>query len=384
MYAALEPEPHQLLGKEPSITGQLGVDQLGSTGLLGVSRGGGRTDCWVNPFASLPGSDEEHEISSITEQGKRYQEPEEPEVFFVSPPRRLRATRSDTKARTMTPTAAEIAIGGDTPRMDSEILNEGADWDESAEHAAFRRAVADWNNGGGRGGDRGSITARTERHESKSTSSLMMVDGATGAAQAPTAAVGVKTPQRAAEALVGALRDQMDAEHRDLTQKMQERKRALLQGLADDDCKEGSMDHGPSRSRCVQNRCADDVDNRRGRNSVETSLNMWAQGEGWASHLGGGGSGELDERGWSGFHVEGKQGDGSDDDVSVPPRSTRDGTSSQGEDPGKEMGWEMQGDGVEIEFVESVLGTREDLIDCGDSAEYIVEENDSVGNSKHK
>lgn len=241
-----------------------------SEGLLSCSAPG---EFWTNPFAS---SQARETNAMATASADRLALPESAQP---SPPQ-----SSTTATASITPTLL----------------------DEEAEHAAFRRAVAEWNN-------RGKI-----EHPSH--------------ADGESATQDTALPKHTAEAMAEALRKQMDDEHRTQALKLEELKRSALEGLEAE------------------------------------SQNNWAK---FQPSLG-----EVDdcccseEKEYSDSHQVQRESKWSHGEEEEPPCSREVDFGSECDVV--QSGEMEQGRGVEIEFVESVLGGD---LSYGDTTMYLVDEN---------
>lgn len=411
-----------------------------ATGLLGVRHGKGHSECWVNPFGTPPGSRDdtgEYGIAN-TAQNAIYEElgSDGEAIILVSPPRRPRAFMTvpgegEAKA---SPAVSAAGVSEEKGCTSCDWGDGNDDDDETGakrQHAAFQRAVADWNkSGGGHEGignkRRSSSTIYPRKQEGElcdpghsSSDEQRMAAGDEGATDAAPVSLsgGVETPRRATDALAESLRKQMDAEHREVARRMEQAKLALLEGLNDVERGHGGRkswtkvdgqhsddhdsrsrsdeksDHREDHDACQEGKTPGDDEVR------ESSQNGWRWREkhkevAWAEGSDRGEEQYKKERGPSSLSGggEGKRDNSSDSDDDSEPSSLRSsgtrrcsGRSGDGS-PRSDGGYEAEGLGVtrnpggsvvEIEFVESVLGPascdvpidgREEL------TEYLVEE----------
>lgn len=411
-----------------------------ATGLLGVRNGNGHSECWVNPFATPPDSRDGTDECSIANSAQNavYEElgGDGEMVIFPSPSRRPRASMTvpeegRAKVSPVVSTAVVSEKKGCTSCDSGDGDDDGDDEKEAKrQHAAFQRAVADWNNSSGDdegiGNKRKSgstISPPKQKGELcdpgySSSNKLRMAAGDEGPTDAAPVSLsgGVETPRRVADALAESLREQMDAEHREVARKMEQTKLALLEGLNDVE-----RDHGGRKSRTKMDvqygddhesrSCSDeksdhqeDYDFRQdgkypGEDNVEvTSRKGWR----WREKHEEVAWGEGGDRGKTQFNKgrglssrpgggEGKRDNSSDSDDDLGSFSLRSGgsrrCSGSGDDsPRSDRGFEAEdlgtaenpgGSVVEIEFVESVLGSApgDVLIDGREElTEYLVEE----------
>lgn len=177
-------------GQGTQVMGDAKPSKMIRRGLLGGGGGesGGATECWTNPFTSPRESAKgsmTREQAHVVDLNLKSNSPPRPTktVIVVDAGQRQEAT--------------EVGQNDDPPGLD-----------EKAEHEAFRRAVAEWRGGGGdegraANGTGGMITTTTEALPSRRTT----------------------------EAMAEELREQMDAEHRRQAKELEDKKRALLDGL---------------------------------------------------------------------------------------------------------------------------------------------------------
>lgn len=169
---------------------------VGNTGVRGEGKGRrllGRsavTECWTNPFAAPPAKG-----SEATSQEDQLGEIE---PGFVSPPR------------------LKKAVFGLHKREGVRKEDGAPTLDEEAEHAAFCRAVAEWNLGSKIAANEGCDNSKKEA-------------GVVSRADRTTTRTTGSASIRTAEMMAEALREQMDAEHRQLAQKLEETKRNMLE-----------------------------------------------------------------------------------------------------------------------------------------------------------
>lgn len=189
--------------------------------------------------------------------------------------------------------------------------------DEKAEHAAFRRAVAEWN-------CRGKIEHRSHADGESATQVTVL-------------------PQQTAETVAEALRKQMDDEHRAQALKLEELKRSALEGL-EAARQDNWAKFQPSLGGEVEDCCCSQEKEYTDNHQVQQ------------------------ESKWS--HAE-------EEEEPEPPCSRK--VDFRGEEielkecDGVHSNAMDQGRGVEIEFVESVLGGD---LTCGDATMYLVDENE--------
>ena len=181
-------------------------------GLLGGGEGScGAKECWTNPFASPRAVGGETGAAAAAALAGDEPTPADPEPDASLSPRRTTKT---------------VIVVDDNQRETPRVGQSDAPaLDEEAEHEAFRRAVAEWNRGGG---GRTPTAARKGGGASR--------DGGVGASdpvELSGASTGTETlpGRRTTEAMAAELREQMDAEHRLQAKELEEKKRALLEGL---------------------------------------------------------------------------------------------------------------------------------------------------------
>ncbi|CAM9904256.1 unnamed protein product [Pylaiella littoralis] len=262
-------------------------------GLLGGERegSGGTTECWTNPFSSPRESAEPQTVDL------------EPKPN--SPPRR-------TKTVILRDAEQQKEARGVGQNVDPPAL------DENIQHEAFRRAVAEWRDGGG---DDGSAANRVNR--------------AGGVIATTTEAL---PSRRAAEVMAEELREQMDAEHRRQAKGLEEKKRALLDGLNTTEAERCSM-----KLKQQQQLAGDPADHATG---------------GSYPH-------EFDE--------ERPEDEAAGDDAHLHEAGDNDRSTTAIDDSERVEG--PGSGGVEIEIMESVLGS--DLSMEGGPVSYVVDEGDS-------
>ncbi len=348
---AVQPEEADV--QVPEVVGKPGGGVSGRgfrRGLLGRAEGGGEgggaTDCWTNPFCSPRPSGDGAAVG------------EEPQLLDLDPEPNTPPRRTKTAA---TAASAGRQEGREAGPSDAPIL------DEEAEHAAFRRAVAEWNRGGA------DSSFAVERGGSGSGGGLV---GARNRTEAVTSGASTGTGpipgRRTTEVMADELRKQMDAEHHAQAKALEEKRRALLNGL-DEAAAARSTSKTEQRAAAGQN------------GGDPGNLEEVPRGGSGMTESDGGDSGGLGSE-----EVLGHHGGREDDDRSAPLSpamssvvSTAARSSSEDQEDAEVpmMGFGSQqaqggGGSVEIEMVDSVLGA--DRLDEG-GAGYVLDEGDSSG-----
>lgn len=308
-------------------------------GLLGGGEGsGGAKECWTNPF-STPRASEMGEVAG-----------EEPHPVDLEP------------KPSFSPRHTKTVVVADTSQQEAPRLgrNDSPALDEEAEHEAFRRAVAEWNRGGGK-------SLAVERARAGSGD----VDGGASysyPAKSSGASAGTETipSRRTTEAMAEQLREQMDAEHRLQAKDLEEKKRALLEGL-----EETAAADRPAYTPRLQLKTdhaheagEDDESSSQGGRSLGDSAGCVFKGD------------EVEQ----GQHV-GEEDDGPSSVSTTSPVGSAAHTSSEGNVDDAEGSGEGGvgfahggGGGVEVEMMESVLGA-DWAVEDGKS--YVVDEAES-------
>lgn len=320
---------------------------LGGAG--GSGEGGGATDCWTNPFCSPRPS------------GYGAAARQEPQLVDLdpepnSPPRRTKTA--------VTVASAGRQEGREAGTSDAPVL------DEEGEHAAFRRAVAEWNRGGADSVavERGGGGSGSGRAGARSRTETVTAGASTGTGPLPLPG------SRTTEAMADELRKQMDAEHRAQAKALEEKRRELLEGLD-----EAAAARSASKMDQQQRAAAGQNGGAAG-NHEEVSRGGSSMTESDGDESGGLGSEEM----------LGRNGVKEDDDrsaslssatSSVVSTAARSSSEDQEDTEVPMMGVGLQqtqggGGSVEIEIMDSVLG-----VDLSDNvgAGYVVDEGDSSG-----
>lgn len=285
-----------------------------SEGLLSCSAAG---EFWTNPFAS-PQARETKAMQTAS-------------AYRLASPE---STRPSPSQLSTTPTAS--VSSGQTASITPTL-------DEEAEHAAFRRAVAEWN-------FRGKVNTK-DQHDP---------EGDKGRADEESATQDTALPRWTAEAMAEALRKQMDDEHRAQAQKLEGLKKNALEGLEAARRYIGTNFHNvPSLGGEVEDCCSAEK---------EFTYSQHVEGESkWSLAEGRYPKDEEEPEPRCSREVETE---------SFSTTSTQDfGKDSESKEcDGVQSDVMEEGRGVEIEFVESVLGGD---LPCGDDMRYLVDENGS-------
>ena len=304
-------------------------------GLLGGGEdSGGAKECWTNPFSTPRAS----------ETGAAAGEEPHPVGLERNP--------------SLSPRRTKTVIVVDASQQEASGLgrNDAPALDEEAEHEAFRRAVAEWNRTRGK-----NLTA--ERKGSGSNDSDLGISSKPAEPSGATTGTETLPSRRTTEAMAEELREQMDAEHRLQAKELEEKKRALLEGL------ETAKAERPSSKTGLHQE--GDHDCEGGRQNRESSS------EGGGRSLGGFGGDVFEGNGSQQSRHEDEEDD--DDDrstVSFTMYGSFEGNVDN-EERSREGGVDVErggGGSVEIEMMDSVLGA-DWPVEGGKS--YVVDEAES-------
>ncbi|CAM9176898.1 unnamed protein product [Ascophyllum nodosum] len=301
------------------------VNDAGAPVELGLLNGSAIEGCWTNPFASPRASES---MANSLARGDHLMAPESLEA---SPLLLSTAAAAGTEVWPDSCQAADIA-----PTLDEE-----------AEHAAFRRAVAEWNRHG----------------PDDSTNEEGALEDAHGRADRGNSPRNVATSRRAAEAVAEALGAQMDFDHRAQARELEEKKREALKGLEAARCSSARSQTSRMLSSEIDHGCTERVETGRGEPPIVGESRI-CQTEG----------SEGDEEDKEGSAARGPRKKNSER-VLTPsaPDFAAGGGRVDCEGPRTEA---EGGRGIEIEFLESVLGV--DLSAERGGVRYFVDEDGSV------